>query len=145
MSFLSAVFASAGLAARQPMVLAPSALAVIGSHLAYRALGVEGGFWNLPQASMPPVVVIVVAQFWVTVSVLTTALAALREPRQRRGFLWVSPTTASRRASSLIGPRGADARPSDLPDRAWRLARAALVAGDAIILDGRGPVRRRGW
>jgi hypothetical protein len=94
MSFCSAVVASAWVAARRPAVFVPLVLAVVGSHLAYRALGVERGFWHLPQSSMPLVAVIVVARFWVTVSVLTTALAAQREPRQQRGFLWALPTTA---------------------------------------------------
>ena len=100
---IPAVLASAWAAARQPAVILPSALAVVGSHFAYRAIGVEGGFWNLPQSSMPLAVVVIVARFWVTTSVLTTALAALREPLRRRGLLWALPTTAFQAGVVSIG------------------------------------------
>jgi hypothetical protein len=99
---IQSVFLAAWQAARQPQVFLPTAAATVGSHLAYRALDADRGFWVLPQSSMALLALVVIARSWVTISVMGTALAVLRG-RAPRHMQWVPPTTAFEVAVVAIG------------------------------------------
>jgi len=72
----------------------PSAVATIGSALAFRALNAEHGFWMLPQPTMAALALVVIARFWLGLCVTATILAILRANGRWRPTQWVAPTIA---------------------------------------------------
>ena len=75
-------------------MLVPSAVATIGSGLAFRALDADHGFWMLPQRAMVPLALVVIARFWLGLCVTATVLAILRANDRWRPTQWVALTTA---------------------------------------------------
>lgn len=67
-------------------VLAPSAAATVGAHLAYSVIGAGAGFWTLEPGKMWLIAAVVVARFWVGLSVSATALDLLRARGRWRPF-----------------------------------------------------------
>lgn len=78
----------------KPSVILVSASSTVGSFLAFRALGVDEGFWTLPWPTMQIVAVVVVARFWLDLTVTASALRVMRRNFQRAPVYWVPAPTA---------------------------------------------------
>jgi len=74
--------------------MVPSAVATIGSALAFRALDADQGFWMLPQRTMAWLALVVIARFWLGLCVTATVLAILRARGRWRPTQWVAPAIA---------------------------------------------------
>ena len=75
-------------------VLVPSAIATIGTALAFRALGTDHGFWLLSPPAMALVAIVLCVRFWIGVSVSATALTIMRAGDRWRPARWLSPMVA---------------------------------------------------
>jgi hypothetical protein len=75
-------------------VLVPSALATIGTILAFRALGTDDGFWLLRPPAMALLAVVLGVRFWIGLSVSATALTIMRAGYRWRPARWLSPVIA---------------------------------------------------
>lgn len=78
---------------RHGSVLVPSALATVGSALAFWYWQADQGFWVLPASSMPVVTLAVAARFWLGLSASATALDVIRAGGRWRPTRWVPATT----------------------------------------------------
>lgn len=87
-------FESAGQVMWRPGVLVPSAAATIGSHVVFRWFAADDAFWTLSAAAMWLISAVVVARFWIGLSVSMTALNIVRGNYRWRPFRFVSSSVA---------------------------------------------------
>ena len=94
MRAIQPVFVTAWTAIWKPAVMVPSALATLGSALAFRALDADQGFWMLPQRAMVWLALVAIARFWLCLCVTATVLAIVRAKGRWRPTQGVAPAVA---------------------------------------------------
>ena len=80
-----------------------SAAATVVSFAAFRALDTDRGFWSLPWSSMQLVALIVVAKFWVSMTITATALRVMRRGFVAAPIYWAPATTTFQIAFVTLG------------------------------------------
>jgi hypothetical protein len=98
-----AIFTSAARLSLMPSILFASAVGVIGSTVAFRALGADAGFWNLRPPAMTGLVLVLALRYWLWTCIATTALSMRRANLRWRPLTFVSlPVAFEAGAMSLL-------------------------------------------
>lgn len=118
-----------------PTILVPSALATVGAHLAYGAIGADAGFWMVSPPGMWLLALVVCARFWIGLSVSVVALDIIRAGFHWRPFRFVSSSIALQAAvvsAALVLPVAAATLVFIVPGifLAVRWSQAAMLIAD---------------